>query len=322
MTERAYTVTAGSKSWDSHGDPNALNIELDITVIDADTFKPAEITIWGEALETISQGTQFINQPFTMSAGMAPGLPLATAQSSEYGTLIKGYVYSSWGNWVMTDMTLNFVVFPGTAPDPPAQPNAQNPPPKNIVVNWKKGQTLSEALQQTLQTAYPDQTANINISSQLVAPQDTIHYCGTLEELNKILRPISQQIMIGQQNYPGVGLCMQQGEITVHDGTSPPGAKMIQFIDLVGQPTWIEQKKISIKTVMRGDLKTGDQVTLPPTPVISTFEAQQGLNTPLTFQGTFTINSIRHVGNFRQPSGDAWVTIIEALLNPGTSNGQ
>src|SRR6266576_4629767 len=153
---------------------------MDITVIDADTFKSAEITIWGIPLQTISQATNFINQSFTLSAGMKPGLPLATAQSAEAGKLIQGYVYASWGNWVLTDMTLNFVIFPGDAPDKPPQPNAPNPPPKNIVLNWKKGDPLSQALQQTLQTAYPGQTANINISSQLVAPQDTIHYCGTL----------------------------------------------------------------------------------------------------------------------------------------------
>ena len=316
---RWYSITAGSQSWDSEGDPNALNVEMDITVIDADTFKSAEITIWGIPLQTISQATNFINQSFTLSAGMKPGLPLATAQSAEAGKLIQGYVYASWGNWVLTDMTLNFVISPGDAPDKPPQPNAPNPPPKNIVLNWKKGDPLSQALQQTLQTAYPGQTANINISSQLVAPQDTIHYCGTLEELNKFLRPITQQIMTGQQSYPGVGLCMQQGGIDAHDGTSPTGTKMIQFIDLVGQPTWIAFQTISIKTVMRGDLKVGDQITLPPTPVITTADAQSGLNTPLTFQGTFTIQSLRHVGNFRQPSGDAWVTVIEALLNQGTT---
>jgi hypothetical protein len=308
-------MTAGSQTWNSMGDPNALNVELDITVIDADAFKSAEVTIWGIPLQTISQATSFINQPFTLSAGMAQGLPLATAQSSEAGTLIKGHVYSSWGNWVMTDMTLNFVIFPGDASNPPPQPNAPNPPPKNIVLNWMKGTMLSQALQQTLQTAYPGQTANINISSQLVAPQDTTHYCGTLRELNEFLRPITHQIMTGMQNYPGVGLCMQQGGIDVHDGTSQSGTKMIQFTDLVGQPTWIALNTISIKVVMRGDLKVSDLITLPPTPVITTADAQSGVNTQLTFQGTFLIVSLRHVGNFRQPSGDAWVTIIEALLN-------
>jgi hypothetical protein len=124
--------------------------------------------------------------------------------------------------------------------------------------------------------------------------------------------------MIGMQNYPGVVLVMQKGGSDAHDGTSPIGSKQIQFIDLVGQPTWIENKKISIKVVMRGDLKVGDQIMLPPTPVITTADAQSGVHTPLTFQGTFTIQSLRHIGNFRQPSGDAWVTVIEALLNQGS----
>ncbi len=87
---RWYSITAGSQSWDSEGDPNALNVEMDITVIDADTFKSAEITIWGIPLQTISQATNFINQSFTLSAGMKPGLPLATAQSAEAGKLIQG----------------------------------------------------------------------------------------------------------------------------------------------------------------------------------------------------------------------------------------
>ena len=313
---RHYDFTVGSKTFSSDNNPNALNVELDVTVQDADTFVPAQVTIWGPAQEDISQATNLMNQPFTLSAGMqTPGLPLATAQAPEAGTLIKGYVYASWGNWVGTDMTLNFTVMPGDAPNPPPQPNAPNPPPKNIVLNWTKGMQLGQALQQTLQTAYPGQAANINISSQLVAPQDTVHYCGTLRELNDFLRPISHQLMVGQQNYPGVGLVMQQGNIDVHDGTAPPSTKQIQFIDLVGQPTWIALNTISIKTVMRGDLKVGDQITLPPTPVITTADAQSGVNSKLTFQGTFTISSLRHVGNFRQPSGDAWVTIIEALLN-------
>jgi hypothetical protein len=45
-----------------------------------------------------------------------------------------------------------------------------------------------------------------------------------------------------RSTYPGVGCCIQKGELTVHDGTSPPSPKMIQFTDLIGQPTWIDVK--------------------------------------------------------------------------------
>jgi hypothetical protein len=32
----------------------------------------------------------------------------------------------------------------------------------------------------------------------------------------------------------------------------------------------------------------------------------------VSFQGKFQIATVRHVGNFRQPTGDAWVTVFEA----------
>jgi hypothetical protein len=41
--------------------------------------------------------------------------------------------------------------------------------PRNLVLDWKKGTMLSDALQQTLKTGFPGVKANINISSQLIA---------------------------------------------------------------------------------------------------------------------------------------------------------
>jgi hypothetical protein len=71
----------------------------------------------------------------------------------------------------------------------------------------------------------------------------------------------------------------------------------------------------SVKVVMRGDLKIGDKITLPPTRVVSTPAAQSGINSRLTFQGTYTIKSLRHIGNSRQADGSAWVTVIECTLD-------
>jgi hypothetical protein len=35
------------------------------------------------------------------------------------------------------------------------------------------------------------------------------------------------------------------------------------------------------------------------------------------FTGTFTVRSVRHVGNFRQASGTSWITILDMYFNPG-----
>jgi hypothetical protein len=301
----------GGKSYTSRNNPSALNVELDINIYDADQAGGATAVIWGISLQDISQATDLANKKVTVSGGMQPGLPLATAQSSEAGVLIKGYIWQAFGNWVGTEMWLTIVMLPDDPPSQAPPPNAPNPPPKNIVLNWLKGKPLSDALKTALQTAYQS-ILNINISSKLVAPQDNIGYYPSLKELNVYLRQVSQQLMTGSKTYPGVGCCMQKGEITVHDGTSS-GAKMLQFTDLVGQPTWIEPFVIQIKVVMRGDLKVSDQIQLPPTLVVTTAAAQSGIPGPLTFSGTFTIKSLRHIGNFRQPDGSAWITVIEAI---------
>jgi len=314
---RFYDIEiGGGKSYTSRGNPNALNVEIDITAIDSESFTAGSVVIWGIALQDISQANDLVNKSITVSGGMQQGLPLATLQSSEAGTLASGYIQQSFGNWVGTEMWLTLIIQPGQAPSQNPAPNAPNPPPKNIVLNWTKGTMLSDALKQALQTAYQGLKLNINISSKLVAPQDNIGFYPNLRDLGNYLRGVSQQLMNHSQTYPGVGCCIQKGELTVHDGTSPPSPKMIQFTDLVGQPTWIAFHTIQVKVVMRGDLKVSDQITLPPTRIVTTVEAQAGVvEAPLTFSGTFTIQSLRYVGNFRIPDGAAWITVVEAIKN-------
>jgi hypothetical protein len=126
--------------------------------------------------------------------------------------------------------------------------------------------------------------------------------------------------MTGNNTYPGVGCCLQNGKITVHDGTAPTGPKQILFTDLVGQPCWIDIATIQIKTVLRGDLAVNMLIKLPPTPVIITADAQSGnaSDPALTFQGVFRIKSLRHIGNSRNPDGSsAWCTVIESLQESG-----
>jgi hypothetical protein len=311
---RFYEIAiGGGKTYTSRNNPNALNVEIDIDIYEADHTGGCTAVIWGIALEDISQATDLANKSVTVSVGMQQGLPLANAQAPEAGVILKGYIYQAFGNWVGTEMWLTLIMFNVDPPATPPPPNAPNPPPRNIVLDWKKGTQLSTALQQALQTAYPKQKLSINISPQLVAPQDNPGYYPNLRELNEYLRRVSQQIMTGNAAYPGVGCCLQQGNLTVGDTTSPTTTKQIQFTDLIGQPTWIAPYTIQIKVVMRGDLHIYDEIMLPPTPVITTAAAQSGLPGPLTFAGKFTIQSLRHIGNFRIPDGSAWITVIEAL---------
>lgn len=64
---------------------------------------------------------------------------------------------------------------------------------------------------------------------------------------------------------------------------------------------------------MRGDLNVSDIVKLPPGQVTTQAQSFSQFRQASAIQGTFMIQKIRHVGNFRQPQGAAWGTDIFAV---------
>ena len=69
-------------------------------------------------------------------------------------------------------------------------------------------------------------------------------------------------------SYPGVSIVLQDNVIRVYDGTVKPPPIQLLFTDLIGQPTWRQAYTMQITTVMRGDIRVGDYVKLPPSFVV------------------------------------------------------
>ena len=301
--------------------PGAWNVELDIPVIGQATPQGSALArVWGISQQEISQANNLNGMNISIFGGMQAGLPLANP--AQAGLLVQGFIFQAFGNWINTDMTLDFVINAGSGSSSANQGLGTLKAPKNLVLNWLTGSTLASALTTTLQTAFPGLTVKMNINSGLVRPNDEIAFFPTLEQLSQFVLQTSLDI-IKTTNYPGVSIVVAQNTITVSDGSgAAPAAMQINFQDLIGQPTWIEAPNISIKTVMRGDLSVGQQIMLPQALVTNTAAASTSLvNQSATFQGGFTIISERHVGNFRQPSADSWVTVLEAAPNQVTGAG-
>lgn len=308
---RQYTSLAPS----GQSLPGALNVELDIPVVPfATPMGGALVRVWGISLQDIGQASDLNGKLITVSGGMQKGLPLANPKQS--GVLVQGYVFQAFGNWIGTDMTLDLVIQAGAGPNGTGQPEA----PRNIILNWKAGTSLSQALKTSLNTAFPGFTQTINISSKLVRGNDEVGYYASLTELCQYLKQVSKDIV--GKDYAGVDLVLSQKAFTAYDGTAASGAPQpvqIAFQDLIGQPTWIEAPLIQFKCAMRADLKVSDAVKLPPTLVTNTQQAQSSLvNQRANFQGNFNITSLRHVGNFRQADAASWVTVMTAAPVPAS----
>lgn len=284
--------------------PGALNVELDIPVIPfATPMGAGAITIWGVPLSDISQASDFNGMDISVYGGMQKGLPLANPAQS--GLLAQGKVFQAFGNWIDTEQTLNFNIQAsiGTIDEP-----------KNIILNWKKKAKLSEAIQNTLSTAFPDFKLDIKISDKLVLPADEIGYFQTLVQFAQYIRVVSQTILGG--DYPGVDIVLTESTLKIYDGTTQASPLQIAFQDMIGQPTWIDPLTVQTKFVMRADINVGDYLKFPPALVTNTSAgaatAGSNLKQKSTFQGTFQANLVRHIGNFRQPDAASWVTVVNA----------
>ena len=306
---KRYTSFTNGKS-----DPGALKVEMDVMVAAVDEpFGTSYVRVWGIGLKDISQASNLNNANISVSAGMQKGLPLANPQQA--GPIVTGSVAQAFGNWQDTNMTLDLQIRVGSYNPSP------NPP--NLVFNWLKGQPLSTAILDTLQTAYPGSKVSISISPKLTNTETQVGFYGSplttstpaangaLVQFGIALRRLTMPILGG--SYPGVSIKRDGSTFSVYDGTVMPSTKALAFQDLIGQVSWNGPGTINFKTVMRSDISVGDVVKLPQGEVVlTTVQSYSQYSTIPTFQGLFQIKTVRHVGNSRGPSGNDWVTVFDA----------
>jgi hypothetical protein len=288
-------------------DPGALNVVLDAYVQPfAVPSQLAVVQVWGIPIADLASASNFTGCTINVYAGFQKGLPLNNP--AQAGLILTGTVYQSFGNWQGTDMTLDFVVVTNGAI---AEQNS------NIVLNWTAGTTLATALKTTLTAAFPTMKQNINVNPNLVLAHDEVGFYPSLPSFCQALKPLTQQA-IGGTTYPGVDIVLTPSGITVFDGSTAATPIQIAFQDLIGQATWIQPNTMQFVCPMRADLQVGDYIKMPqgllgvPGAVVTTTASQPQARQKSIFNGSFFINSVHHMGNYRQPDGLSWVTVFEA----------
>lgn len=304
---RYYKIVVGSRTFTSYEGgknlPGALDVELDIPIFAyAQPAGAAIVKIWGVSIKDISQASDFNNMKISVEGGFQKGLPLANP--AQAGLLAKGKVFQAFGNWVGTDQSVDLIFYGDVGRDDD---------PKNIVLNWKKGTKMKDAVQSTLSTAFPDFSIDVKIKDGLVIQADEPGYNGKLSDFARYLNGVSKQI-IKDPNYPGVDIALSDDKLLVYDGSTPPTATKIEFKDMIGQPTWINPRTVQTKLAMRKDLIVGGQIKFPPALVTTSVGTTSpfGPSAKSIFQGEFAISKVRHVGNFRQSDASSWVTVVDA----------
>lgn len=304
----------GSSPWTSFpkgvNDPGALNVELDLLAafygIPQGDTGGATVTIHGVPLSDLQQANNFAstrNVKMVVRGGMQAGLPLAVP--SQAGLLLEGQIFQTYGNWANTEMNLSFVLIPS---------GFTLGKQGNFVFNWMPGQSLADALNATLNVAYASfgYKINMNIGTAYATSAPITHIIPTLTKFAQFIHSLN--------GVRGVNIAINNGTILVTDGSIQKKAKQLLFTDLIGQPKWVEPNIMQFMTVMRADIQPGTLVTMPvgffnspgiiaTTP--SSAPSQQPQN-KTAFQNNFLVQSIRHIGNFRDPDGTLWALVFQA----------
>ena len=118
--------------------------------------------------------------------------------------------------------------------------------PEDIIHNWMPGIPLSQAIKQTLTTAFPNTPLQINISPNLVINHQDAGFYDSIEQYAQFIKGLSHNILgdISATGYRGIHIAATPSGLKIFDYTTKAGAnaKKINYIELIGQPTWINLK--------------------------------------------------------------------------------
>jgi len=305
------------------GVDNYSSLRLDIDVFQTWYHQPAgngHIKLWGVDLNKLGQtaglnpvretgSNNYKYASIEISVGMSKGLPYT--KPKQFGQIIKGSILQAFSTWQGTEVGLDIIFVPSTV-----NPNV----PVNITAQWNKNQELTASVKQTLQTAYqnPDGSpANVygSFSSGLTLPETASGQFTSLiayaTKINKISREINKN-----PTYIGASITNTSKGFFLSDSeVVPTGTTEILFTDVIGNLTWLDIATIQARVTMRGDLNIGDYITFQPNiPVNNVVNNASQFRDNLSFNGTFMINKLHHIGSSRQPNGDSWVTVIDAIM--------
>ena len=316
MNFTSYDFTRGKTT------AGALNVEFDIPIATADVpLGNAHLRIWGVGLDIINNASQLANFNITIAAGFQRGLPLANAQvfanPIRNGVILSGTILQAFGNWQGTEQSLDLIISPQLYPS-----QAATVPDTPFMFQCLPGAPLSPSIVASLvNLGIPDPV--VNVSPLLVAPEgNAVQFFGEnivdfAKQLNRETKRINKL-----PSYIGALCVKTESGYMVTDNTTPTPPKIINFTDMIGQPTWLDTQvnglEIQIKTMMRSDISVGDTVSLDikNIPILSSQQRQnQFLKNNVAFTGTGFVSFVRHIGNMRQQDANAWVTIINVIPN-------
>jgi hypothetical protein len=317
--------------------PGCLEVEFDITNAFGHFLgQPLHLRIHNPTLEWVNNARNYNGSFVTIEAGLKSGLPLANPNQS--GVIAYGIVWNSFANWIGTDLTLDFLVYPASqygSPDLNYSFGTGPGSPSGYSFSWgQQSNTTTSSLLDAISDALTRTGLKLNeksaIDSRLSSPPKVQYsnFLTTFTEFAKYINDISIQAVAPSspststgtgknQDYNGVWLgFLPDGSVLAYDGTTAPGSIQLEYQEFIGQPTWLTDGGV-VQSVhpMRNDIGIGFDIQYPknlPTSLNPLYSAAGRYNALNASAQTLRVQQVRHVGKFRDTSPTGWVTYVNA----------
>ena len=306
---------------------------------------PFHLQIMNIPAELLQYAKMYNNLICEISAGFQPGnnyggmLPLEVGPSSHAGVIATGYVQNCFGNWLGTNLVMDFLIYPSPMGSPSLEVSGNDgfASPQNFTFSWAyDANGYYNPLEQELNTWFKEKF-NIEVKGTLnpkLAPPPAgikLNYT-VFDKFAESIRAYSVQCIdpansdafrngLGNfQGYRGVSMVYNFASRTIFvwDGTATGEIEgiQLQYSDFIGQPTWTSSAG-TVQSVhpMRNDFVLAAPVTYPKQlpQIQSTQYAATGNFAILNASGeTLQIQMVRHVGRYRDTSPEAWATFLNA----------
>lgn len=302
---RYYKIYVDGKLFASQGvdEHNGISIKFNINQILTRNNPNTQIELYNVSSSLFSSNADLVGKQISIFAGLEGYLP--TVNKKQRGLIFTGYIsgqYSSWsGNTTIATLICN--------------PFSIALKDSSFLIEIKKGEAVVNSFKKMLDSNNIPSVLSIK-SLQKIAKSNNKFISKNLYEMLKYFEKEH-----GIYSYTGTeGLIISLLE---EKNIIPPIE--IKDIDMVGQPEANGLGQIVFTLQLRADLNIGNTISSNALSWLNIGGAGGGLNVGYFngkegkdnlfrfFTGDFLITQIRHVGDSRNSSSNAWTTIVECV---------
>jgi hypothetical protein len=317
--------------------PGCLEIEFDIANVYANMSIPAtHLRIHNVPVAFLKNARSYNGMNITLSGGFKPANPnyqskMPLENPALSGVLGQGVVNTCFGNWLGTNLVLDFLIWPSPtlgSNDLVRSPNNGSGTVYQYNFEWTSGSLLN-ALTQMFSKLGFSMVPDLKIDTVFDKPPTNGFKASytTFGEMAAAILSMSISVRDPStysnsanqgvyQEYRGVWIGFKGPNILVYDGTQKIGAVQLKDEEFIGQPTFVTADGI-VQSVhpMRNDILLGYDIQYPqniPTiigPQYTPSGREYSLNAS---SSTLRVQQVRHVGKFRGTSATSWATYVNA----------